>query len=273
MTIEGIVNMIWEWLTVNGLDLAQTIAIIVSLCFTAKAYRESNKWKERPQVISLMKNVLAVIENMLKNTNESCYYKVYSYLREQINGSSLNLLVTRFLNKRWWKKLESQLKSLEELYKDLEKEYNNVLKTLKQEINLKGLKNDPQIISIVMKIYSSEYEEGLKKLASDLMEHRIKGLYPSYNEIWRRLSAKYDDEIKAIRDRRKNIQEFAKNIKENIKKEMERLIERYKLTPEEFEEDARKKWKELRDRYEYYIGYSEQRGEYRLISRGAITTA
>ena len=47
MTIEGIVNMIWEWLTVNGLDLAQTIAIIVSLCFTAKAYRESNKWKER----------------------------------------------------------------------------------------------------------------------------------------------------------------------------------------------------------------------------------
>ena len=195
------------------------------------------------------------------------------YLREQINGSSLNLLVTRFLNKRWWKKLESQLKSLEELYKDLEKEYNKVLKTLKEEINLKGLKNDPQIISIVMKIYSSEYEEGLKKLASDLMEHRIKGLYPSYNEIWRRLSAKYDDKIKAIRDRRKNIQEFAKNIKENIKKEMERLIEGYKLTPEEFEEDAHRKWKELRNRYEYYIEYSEQRGEYRLILRGAIMIA
>jgi len=70
-----------------------------------------------------------------------------------------------------------------------------------------------------------------------LIRHKINKIYPSYEVIWRTLSAKYpenDRRIKMIIDLRKEIRHFAENIRKDVRKEMERLIERYKLTPDEF---------------------------------------
>ena len=105
---------------VNWIDLAQTAAIVWSLYYAARSHAESVKWKERPQVISLMRNVLALINNMLKDTTEGCYNKVHSYLREQVDESSLDLFTKRFLDKRWSRRLRNQLESLEEMYQKLQ---------------------------------------------------------------------------------------------------------------------------------------------------------
>ena len=254
---------------VNWIDLAQTAAIVWSLYYAARSHAESVKWKERPQVISLMRNVLAVIDNMLKDTTESCYNKVHSYLREQVDESSLNLLTKRFLDKRWWRRLRNELESLEEMYQKLQGKYNELLKLLEDEINRERLRDDSEVRKIIARVYSTEFlAEGFRKLARDLIEHhKIGKEYPSYEVIWRKLSAKYpenDRRIKLIIDLRKEIRHSAENIRRDVRKEIERLIERYKLTPEEFEEEAHKRYEEVGGKYRCYIGFSEVSRKFEL---------